>query len=227
MSKDCSPRGWARRVPSYRRHKPTGQAVVTLNGRDVYLGKHDTAASRGEYDRLIGEWLAAGRCLSHSHADLAVAELVHRYWQFAKGYYVMDGQPTGSLDRVRVACRILRQWYGRTPAADFGPLALQAVQQRLADTGRSRSRRYVNYLAGTIKRLFKWAVAQQLLPEPVYRALTAVPGLKIGRTAARAPEPIGPVADQAVEATLPYLPAVVSDMVRFQQPTGCRPGESA
>jgi hypothetical protein len=26
------------RVPSYRRHTPSGQAVVTLNGRDSYLG---------------------------------------------------------------------------------------------------------------------------------------------------------------------------------------------
>jgi hypothetical protein len=25
------------RVPSYRRHKPSGQAVVTLNGKDRYL----------------------------------------------------------------------------------------------------------------------------------------------------------------------------------------------
>jgi hypothetical protein len=27
------------RVPSYRRHKPTNQAVVTSDGRDFYLGK--------------------------------------------------------------------------------------------------------------------------------------------------------------------------------------------
>ena len=33
------------RVPSYRRHKPTGQAVVTINGTDLYLGKWNTAAS--------------------------------------------------------------------------------------------------------------------------------------------------------------------------------------
>lgn len=26
------------RRPSYQRHKPSGQAVVTLNGRDFYLG---------------------------------------------------------------------------------------------------------------------------------------------------------------------------------------------
>ena len=36
----------ALRVPSYRRHKPTGQAVVTLSGKDHYLGKWNTAASR-------------------------------------------------------------------------------------------------------------------------------------------------------------------------------------
>jgi hypothetical protein len=27
------------RTPSYRRHKPTGQAVVTIHGRDFYLGR--------------------------------------------------------------------------------------------------------------------------------------------------------------------------------------------
>ena len=34
-----------------------------------------------------------------------------------------------------------------------------------------------------------------------------------------------PVADSVVEATLPWLPSVVADMVRFQRLTGCRPGE--
>jgi hypothetical protein len=61
------------RVPSYRRHKPTGQAVVTLNGKDHYLGKWNTAASRAEYGRVTGEWLAGGRCLPEAAADLIVA----------------------------------------------------------------------------------------------------------------------------------------------------------
>ncbi len=29
-------------VPKYRKHRATGQAVVTLNGRDFYLGPHGT-----------------------------------------------------------------------------------------------------------------------------------------------------------------------------------------
>ena len=45
------------RVPKYRRHKPTGQAVVTLDGRDYYLGKYASAASKEAYRRLTAEWL--------------------------------------------------------------------------------------------------------------------------------------------------------------------------
>ena len=40
-------------VPKYRRHRASGQAVVTLSGQDFYLGPHGTKASKQEYDRLI------------------------------------------------------------------------------------------------------------------------------------------------------------------------------
>ena len=46
--------------PSYRHHRASGQAVVTLSGRDIYLGPHGTKFSRDNYDRVVGEWLAAG-----------------------------------------------------------------------------------------------------------------------------------------------------------------------
>jgi integrase len=52
-----------------------------------------------------------------------------------------------------------------------------------------------------------------------------VPGLRHGKTTAREPEPILPVEDTVVEATLPHLPDVVADMVRLQRLTGARPGE--
>jgi hypothetical protein len=51
------------RTPTYRLHKPSGQAVVTIDGRDFYRGKYGTSQSRDEYDRLITEWLTNGRCL--------------------------------------------------------------------------------------------------------------------------------------------------------------------
>ena len=39
-----------RRLPSYRLHRPSGQAVVTLDGRDHYLGRHGSPASRAAYE---------------------------------------------------------------------------------------------------------------------------------------------------------------------------------
>lgn len=213
----------AAKVPSYRRHRPTGQAVVTLNGKDHYLGKWNTKASRSEYDRLIGEWLAAGRCLPKAATDLTVAELALRYWRFAESYYIKDGRPSGAIPGIRVALRILRQTYGDVRAADFGPLALESLQVKMVAMGQSRP--YVNANVDRIRRMFRWGVAKELVPPAVDQGLRTVPGLRKGRTEAREPEPIGPVADEVVEATLCHLPVVVADMVRFQRLTGARPGE--
>ena len=49
-------------VPRYRKHRRSGQAVVTIRGRDHYLGPYGTKASRLEYDRLVPSgWLVGGR----------------------------------------------------------------------------------------------------------------------------------------------------------------------
>jgi hypothetical protein len=84
------------RTPSYRLHRPSGQAVVTLNGRDFYLGKHGTAASRQTYDRLVAEWLVGGRAVpgrTGAGSRLTLSELIASYWHHAKAYYVKDGRP--------------------------------------------------------------------------------------------------------------------------------------
>ena len=99
--------------------------MVTLSGRDTYLGKWGTKASRAEYDWLIGEWLARGRCMPNGDPGVSVAELVLAFWRHAKTYYRRDGRPTGSLPRLKVAVRVLRTSYSNAPARDFGPRAFQ------------------------------------------------------------------------------------------------------
>ena len=211
------------RVPAYRRHKPTGQAVVTLNGHDHYLGPWYCARSRQEYDRLISEWIANGRRLPEIETDVTVSELIAAYWKHAETYYQKNGRPTGTRYGIRVALRILRQPYGRAPAREFGPLALKALQQKMIDLGQSR--RYINDNVDRIRRMFKWAVSEELVPAAVLQALQTVPGLRKGRTAARETDPIRPVSDADVAVTLPHMPAVVADMVRLQRLVGCRPSE--
>ena len=86
-------------------------------------------------------------------------------------------------------------------------------------------RNTINDRTKILKAVFKWGVAGEIIPPSVYHSLLAVPGLRLGRTEARENEPVQPVADEIVDATLPTLPAVLADMVRFQRATGCRPGE--
>src|SRR6516162_2625837 len=121
----------APRTPKYRLHRPSGLAVVTIGGRDVYLGKHDSPESRAEYDRLIAEWLPGGRQATHAPrdnpADLTVSELGNRYVEWATAYYRKLGEPTSEIHNVNRAIRTLRQLYGPTAARDFGPLALKAI----------------------------------------------------------------------------------------------------
>ena len=45
------------RIPKYRKHKPSKLAVVSLGGRDIYLGKYGTIESRELYDKLVAEYL--------------------------------------------------------------------------------------------------------------------------------------------------------------------------
>jgi integrase len=215
-----------KRFPSYRHHKASGQARVTLNDVDFYLGPYGSAASKREYDRLTGEWLAAGRQLPGGTEAVKpkIVAMLARFWPFAKQHYRgKDGKPSKELDNIRYAIRPLKRLYGHTLVEDFGPLALKALQQRMIEDGLSRP--VVNSRIGKIKRVFRWAVSEQICPPAVLQGLLAVSGLQKGRTAAREPAPIEPVNDATVEATLVHLPAVVQDMVRIQRLVGCRPGE--
>lgn len=116
--------------PTYRKHKATGQTVVTLNGRDFYLGPYGNEASRAEYDRRIAEWLGNGRTLPA--ATLTVAELLRRFWDWVETHYrKADGTPTSEVCQFRYTLRPLNHLFGATPAADFGHLKLKAVRSSL------------------------------------------------------------------------------------------------
>ncbi len=156
-------------------------------------------------------------------SQFTVVELVAVYLDYAQGYYQKNGQPTRSLDNIKRAIGAVTELYGREPVATFSPLSLLAIQQKLAADGSTHN--YVNKRVGAIKRMFKWGVSRAIVPPTVYTALSTVEGLRMGRTTAKESMPVLPVDDALVDATLPYMPQVVADMVRFQRLTGARPGE--
>ncbi|MCA9268173.1 MAG: hypothetical protein KDA41_06865 [Planctomycetales bacterium] len=63
------------------------------------------------------------------------------------------------------------------------------------------------------------------MPVSVYQTLLTVEGLRAGIGIIRENQPVAPVTDDIINATLPNLPQVVADMVRLHRATGMRPGE--
>ena len=232
------------RVPKLTLHNTSGQARVRLGGRQVYLGKHGSPEATEKYHRLIAEYVRTGEVPEEArpapakvagataagtgaavgdHAVRTIDEILLAYWTWAQGHYVKDGEPTSEIGVLKVTLRALRQLYGTTPADAFGPLKLKAYREQLVRDGLSRPG--VNERVERIKRVFKWAVSEELVPASVYQALATVTGLQAGRTTAWEPDPVEPVDPALVEVTLPHLPPIVADMVRLQLLTGMRPGE--
>jgi integrase len=232
------PRG----VPSYRRHKQSGQAVVTLTDpsgqrHDVLLGQYGTKESRQEYARVLAEWEASGRRLparDRQSPDLTINELALDYMRHAERHYRRpDGTATSEVEEYRLTLRPVVHLYGHAAAANFGPLALKAVRDRMVKgythpkygEQKPLSRGVVNQRIGRLRRIIKWAVENELLPPSALHGLQAVRGLQRGRTVARDTEPVKPIAEAVVEETLPHLLRPVAGMVDTQLLTGMRPGE--
>ena len=88
----------APRTPRYCLQKSTGRVYVRIDGQWFTLGRYGSKASRAEYDRTVGEWLANGRRLDAATTDgpsgATIVEILAAFLREAKSYYSKDGQPT-------------------------------------------------------------------------------------------------------------------------------------
>lgn len=211
-----------KRTPSYLLHRATGQARCRINGQDHYLGPYGSPESREKYESLVAEWFA--RNGDTSRLNLTIDDLAILFMEFAENYYRRKtGEPTGSARNVREALRPVIRLFGTTRIREFGPTKLKAAREEMVKAGLCRTN--INRQVHWIKRVFKWGVENEYVPAPIYQALAAVAGLKIGRSDAVESAPVQPVREAIVNETIPHLSPVVADMVRLQMLTGCRPGE--
>lgn len=220
-------------IPSYLLHQRSGHAravwtdSVGVRHYRMLPGPYDSTESRAAFARLVAE-LAAAPSSSFDRPDaerVTVNEVLLAYVKHAERHYQgPDGNPTDEVRHIKTACRHVRELYGASLAVKFGPLALKAVRERFVAAGWCR--KTVNARVERIRRVFRWAVAEELIPPSVHQALATVAGLQRGRTQARETEPITPVDDSTVDATLQHLNRHVRGLVEFQRLTGCRPGEA-
>lgn len=99
-------------------------------------------------------------------------EVLLAFLTHADGHYRRaDGTPTHEIVEYKIVSRAVREVYGHVPAAEFGPLALKAVRERMVAGGLART--LINNRVRRLKHVFKWAAGEELIPFAVYQRLTA------------------------------------------------------
>lgn len=225
-----APRTKTPRIPQPRLHKPSGQARIRYQGRDVYLGRYGSDEASRRWGEVVSA-IARGEDPFHSRDaqkmegyPLDVCEVIDRFWQHALQHYRHpDGRETSEISNFKAALRPLEESLGHLPARAFNAKMLKTVRDVFVDRGCCR--RYVNHQTKRIRRVFKWAVSEGLIPPEVLVSLQALAPLQRGRSKAKESEPVRPVPDAHIEAVLPHLPPLVRDLVELQLLTGARPGE--
>jgi integrase len=226
---ELSHMGRTKSVPTYRKHRQSGQAITTLTDpsgqrKDVLLGRYGTSESRKEYARVLGEWEANGRRIAMPRSDLTVAEVMVQFLEYANTHY---RQPDGTLSSEyrlhTMAFKPLKAMYAHTLASEFGPLALRAARDHFI--AEKMVRKSINKMVSRIRHMFKWATSLELVPATTYEALRTVPSLTAGRSAAKESEPVKPVPDSDVDAVLPHLRRQTRTIVLAMRYCGARPGE--
>jgi integrase len=213
------------RTPKYRHYRPKNLGVVRLDGKDHYLGKHDSPESWEKYHQLLANWKRNAGLVAAPEPDpqsgfIGISCVIETYINFATKYYAKNDPAGKEVKCITYALEPLLQLFGLTDANQFGPKSLKMVREHMI--GLKWSRKLINARINLIKRCFKWAVAEELVSPTIMLGLQAVQGLRFGRSEARETEPVRPVADEHVDATLPYLSSVVAAMFRLQRITGMR-----
>ena len=181
------------KLPTYGRHKPTGQARCYVNGKTVYLGLYESEESRIRYGEIVAKVVSgqiidpiarskpgSTTCQESDDPGPSVGELNLVFLRHAKRHYMKNGKQTTEYGILESTVRPLNQLYGMLPAKDFGPLALKAVRTKLVEAGWVRGS--VNAGMSRIRRIFKHAIANELVDPSVLTRLQCVAPLLAGRT---------------------------------------------
>ena len=127
------------KTPQYRERAGYSHAIVTVTDshtakrKDYWLGEMDSPSSREMYHRVIAEWKASGRRLppptdvpKPAIHQLTINEVMLAYKRFVDVNFKPASQQT-----IYMALRVLRQFFGTTVAADFGPNRLLLIRDQM------------------------------------------------------------------------------------------------
>lgn len=153
-------------------------------------------------------------------SQVTVRTLYEQFMAWAKTSYPNKKQ---TQDDYRKSCKVLLELYGDTSVSNFGRKELIDVQSHLESSGKSITT--CNDYLVRMRVVFNWGAERAIIDYKIADELGWVKKLEKGRTTAPEAVPREDVPDDVVNATLPFLPQMISDMVQIQRETAMRPSE--
>ena len=225
---------WTQKDPKLRLHRPSGRAVVTLSGKDFYLGRYGTKEAETNYRVKIAEWKNNHRVPPNT-VDLTINEILDGYLRYAESYYVKNGKPTTQYGIIVQAIKPLRELYGHTEANEFTPQMLDVVRDEFKKVRLRRNpslgltRGVVNQKIRVIVRIFRWDAGRNQIHATTWYALNAFEKefrLAKGRSPFRETKSVLPVERAHVDAIKNYVTPQIWGLIELQWHSAARPGEA-
>ena len=224
MNKPRRTRGKSSSAPSYRLHKSTGQAVVCINGKDLYLGKHGTEESQRRYKQALSDhWSPPGinqkkLLVQPKVADVTIARLVVAFGKKAINKHGEDSNEWKY--QVKPVLASFRECYGDLLASEFGPIRFENFRLQLVARGLCRQviKRKSNYIV----KIFELGKNMEIIPAEYWWRLKGLGPVEanIEPRKKRRAVPLG-----IVKRTQQELTPVLSDLVEVHRLIGGRPTE--
>jgi integrase len=206
---------WKVKLPGEKRRraiplKPSGSQFATKN-RDVA-------------NAIAGEmWQRATSLSSQAVTIKNLDELCDAHLKELKDYHSIS-----EYDWIKLIYKQLSDMYGDVEPDQFSPLCLKRFRDWCihgGDADKTLSVTTVNKKLSRVKKLFKWAVSEQICSAIVAYGLETVAPLKNGRSKAKPVKTVKPAAKNDIFAVLDYLTPTLRDMVTLQYYSGMRAGE--
>jgi hypothetical protein len=103
-----------------------------------------------------------------------IPDLVRAYMAFAKEYYVdPEGKPTQEPVHIKCTLEVLLDCFPSLPVDEFGPLRLKEVREIMI--AKKWCRNQINQRIGRIRRMFKWAVSEQIVSPVILHGVRIPP----------------------------------------------------
>lgn len=214
-------------IPTYRHHKPTNQARSTVDGKDYWHGVWDSPESKRKYAEFLDKHargVLADPAPPPPMPFVSIDALCLKFVadQF-KRYVRADGKESAECDCYRGVIKILSGLFGQTPIDEFGPLRLRRCREAMVEAAWSRG--YINKQVGRLRRIFRWGVSWELVPQVVADALKSVEGLRPGDSTAPELPAREAVPMEHIEIIKTRMRQRTKDLVDLLIYTGARPGE--